>query len=160
MPAAARLTDMTIHGTPFVPGIGSTNVMIGGLPALRAMSPAAAAAFLALLAKIAVHLQELQTGLGTPPPAGPAAVTHATKELADLTPAAEAMIASVDQIICPMLLLKIGGPPNGAGVIVSGSSTVMINGMPAGRAYDQIREVMALDPNMVAVGFPTVIIGG
>jgi len=33
---AARLADMTAHGTPLVPGPGSTNVLIGGKPAWRA----------------------------------------------------------------------------------------------------------------------------
>ena len=70
------------------------------------------------------------------------------------------MVNAMDKIVCPMLLLKIGGPPNGPGVIIGGSTTVQINGLPAGRATDQIREVLALDPNMVAVGFPTVQIGG
>lgn len=35
MPPAARVTDMTTHGTPLVPGPGSPNVLIGGLPAWR-----------------------------------------------------------------------------------------------------------------------------
>ena len=38
MPAAARLGDMTSHGTPLTPGPGSLNVMIGGQPAWRATS--------------------------------------------------------------------------------------------------------------------------
>lgn len=39
MPAAARLGDMTAHaGTPLGPGPGSSNVMIGGLPAWRAVA--------------------------------------------------------------------------------------------------------------------------
>ena len=151
MPAAARLSDMTIHGTPFVPGPGSSNVLIGNLPALRAMSPAAVAAFMALIAKIAVNLQIMSGALS----AGNAPVAaKAAKDLADDAAAATSMIASVDQIICPMLLLKIGGPPNGAGPIIGGSTTVQINGLPAGRATDQIKEIMALDPNMVAVGIP------
>jgi uncharacterized Zn-binding protein involved in type VI secretion len=33
---AARVTDMTSHWSPLFPGIGSTNVFIGGLPAWRA----------------------------------------------------------------------------------------------------------------------------
>jgi uncharacterized Zn-binding protein involved in type VI secretion len=157
MPAAARVTDITIHGTPFVPGIGSTNVYIGGLPALRAMSPAAVAAFVALLAKIAVNLEIMKGALN----AGNAPLAaKAGKDCAEDSAAAASMIAGMDQIVCPMLLLKIGGPPNGAGVIIGGSTTVQINGLPAGRQSDQIRELMALDPNMVAVGFPTVIIGG
>ena len=37
MPPAARVTDPTTHGAPLSPGPGSTNVMIGGMPAWRAM---------------------------------------------------------------------------------------------------------------------------
>lgn len=36
MPAAARVGDLTSHGTPLSPGPGSPNVLIGGLPAWRA----------------------------------------------------------------------------------------------------------------------------
>ena len=36
MPLAARVGDMTAHGTPLTPGPGSTNVLIGGMPAWRA----------------------------------------------------------------------------------------------------------------------------
>ncbi len=32
---AARVTDLTTHGSPLFPGIGSTTVVIGGLPAWR-----------------------------------------------------------------------------------------------------------------------------
>lgn len=38
MPLAARVGDMTSHGTPLAPGPGSTNVLIGGMPAWRATS--------------------------------------------------------------------------------------------------------------------------
>lgn len=34
-PAAARVGDFTVHGTPVGPGLGSPNVLIGGMPALR-----------------------------------------------------------------------------------------------------------------------------
>jgi len=37
MPPAARFGDPTAHGMPLSPGPGSTNVIIGGLPAWRAM---------------------------------------------------------------------------------------------------------------------------
>lgn len=37
MPLAARLGDMTSHGTPLGPLGGSINVFIGGQPAWRAM---------------------------------------------------------------------------------------------------------------------------
>lgn len=36
MPPAARVADTTAHGTPLGPGPGSTNVLIGGMPAWRA----------------------------------------------------------------------------------------------------------------------------
>ncbi len=36
MPPAARVGDMTSHGTPLSPGPGSANVLIGGVPAWRA----------------------------------------------------------------------------------------------------------------------------
>jgi uncharacterized Zn-binding protein involved in type VI secretion len=35
MPPAARLGDMTSHGTPLAPGPGAANVLIGGMPAWR-----------------------------------------------------------------------------------------------------------------------------
>lgn len=37
MPPAARMADPTTHGAPLAPGPGSTNVMIGFMPAWRAM---------------------------------------------------------------------------------------------------------------------------
>lgn len=36
MPPAARITDSTTHGGPLSPGPGSSNVLIGNLPAWRA----------------------------------------------------------------------------------------------------------------------------
>lgn len=36
MPFAARVGDMTSHGSPLGPGTGSTNVLIGRMPAWRA----------------------------------------------------------------------------------------------------------------------------
>src|ERR1700689_3823130 len=38
MPPAARLGDLTGHGTPLGPGPGSPTVLIGGMPAWRAVS--------------------------------------------------------------------------------------------------------------------------
>ena len=36
MPPAARLADLTSHGTPLGPGPGCPDVLIGGMPAWRA----------------------------------------------------------------------------------------------------------------------------
>jgi uncharacterized Zn-binding protein involved in type VI secretion len=157
MPAAARLTDITVHGSPMVPGTGSTNVLIGGLPAWRAMSPAAVASFLALVAKIVSNVNKLATAISTN---NPVAAAKVGKDLAEQVPQAMEMIGAMDKIVCPMLLLRIAGPPHGTGVMIGGSSTVMINGLPAGRVGDQIRELLSPEPNMCAVGLPTVQIGG
>jgi uncharacterized Zn-binding protein involved in type VI secretion len=35
---AARIGDMTAHGSPLAPGIGSMNVLIGNRPAWRALA--------------------------------------------------------------------------------------------------------------------------
>ena len=48
---AARITDMTAHGSPLAPGPGSTTVLIGGLPAWRGMSAAAVAALAMTIAE-------------------------------------------------------------------------------------------------------------
>ena len=157
MPAAARITDITVHGSPMLPGIGSPNVLIGSLPAWRAMSPAAAAAFVALIAKIMVNVNKLATALTSN---NVVAAADAGKKLSDQVPAALSMIAAVDKITCPMLLLGIAGPPHGMGVMIGGSTTVMINNLPAGRVGDTIQEIMSPAPNFCAVGLPTVIIGG
>ncbi len=37
MPPAARVADPTTHGAPLAPGPGSTDVLIGGMPAWRAL---------------------------------------------------------------------------------------------------------------------------
>lgn len=38
MPMAARIGDATSHGKPLSPGPGSSNVLIGGMPAWRAVT--------------------------------------------------------------------------------------------------------------------------
>ena len=94
---AARLGDQTSHGTPLAPGIGSVNVLIGGMPAWR---------------------------------------------------------ATVDIHVCPLV---DGLKPHVGGVVALGSTTVLINGLPAARQGDQIVEAGA--PNAILLGAPTVLIG-
>ena len=98
MPMAARVGDTTSHGTPLSPGPGSVNVLIGGMPAWRALSD-----------------------------------TH----------------------VCPLVT---GVVPHVGGVVAVGSTTVLINNLPAARQGDQVVEVGP--PNAIAMGAPTVIIGG
>ena len=94
---AARLGDQTSHGTPLAPGIGSVNVLIGGMPAWR---------------------------------------------------------ATVDFHVCPLV---DGVKPHVGGVVALGSTTVLINGLPAARQGDQSVEAGA--PNAILLGAPTVLIG-
>ncbi|CAG0986488.1 hypothetical protein METP2_02306 [Methanosarcinales archaeon] len=97
MPPAARVGDMTGHGTPLGPGPGSVNVLIGGMPAFR---------------------------------------------------------AGADFHTCPLF----NGPaPHVGGVISMGSTTVLINNLPAARQGDMITE--AGPPNSIVMGCPTVMIG-
>lgn len=56
---------------------------------------------------------------------------------------------------CPLFN---GSSPHVGGVVSIGSSTVLINNMPAARQGDQIIEAGL--PNAIAMGEPTVIIGG
>jgi uncharacterized Zn-binding protein involved in type VI secretion len=49
MPFAARVGDLTSHGTPLGPGPGSIDVMIGGQPAWRATSDTHACPLLTVL---------------------------------------------------------------------------------------------------------------
>lgn len=88
---------MTAHGTPLGPGPGSTNVLIEGKPAWRAVS---------------------------------------------------------DSHVCP---LSSGPVPHGGGVVTMGSSTVLINKLPAARLGDTIVEATA--PNTITMGATTVLIG-
>lgn len=99
MPFATRVGDMTAHGTPLTPGPGSTNVLIGGMPAWR---------------------------------------------------------ATADTHVCPL----IDGPPpkpHVGGVVVSGSTTVLINNLPAVRQGDMVTE--AGMSNAITLGCTNVLIG-
>lgn len=62
--------------------------------------------------------------------------------------------AGSDMHTCP---LSDGPKPHVGGVVAMGSTTVLINGLPAVRQGDQIIEVGP--PNVIAIGEPTVLIG-
>ncbi|OGO17711.1 MAG: hypothetical protein A2Z02_00460 [Chloroflexi bacterium RBG_16_48_7] len=97
MPFAARVGDMTSHGTPLGPGPGSANVLIGSMPAWRATS---------------------------------------------------------DMHACPLVT---GVVPHVGGVVAVGSTTVLINNLPAARQGDVIVE--GGPPNTIAMGCTTVMVG-
>ena len=56
---------------------------------------------------------------------------------------------------CPIVKLLV---PDGIGVVIMPSQTVLINKMGACRIGDMIQEVTSV--NAIAQGLPTVIIGG
>jgi uncharacterized Zn-binding protein involved in type VI secretion len=60
-----------------------------------------------------------------------------------------------DTHVCPLVT---GVVPHVGGVVAMGSTTVLINNLPAARQGDQIVE--AGPPNAIAIGEPTVLIGG
>jgi uncharacterized Zn-binding protein involved in type VI secretion len=95
---AARLGDLTTHGSPLAPGPGSTSVLIGGLPAWRAL---------------------------------------------------------IDVHACPVVKVLV---PDGGGVVMLGSPTVLIDFQMACRVKDIVVEIPG-GPNPIVMGCPTVIIG-
>ena len=97
MPLAARVGDMTAHGTPLGPGPGSVNVLIGGMPAWRATSD--------------MHTCPLVEG-GTVPHVGGVVPVGSMTVLINNLPAARQGDVIVES-----------GPPNS---IVMGCPTVMI----------------------------------
>jgi len=96
MPLAARVGDMTSHGTPLGPGPGSFNVLIGGMPAWRATAD--------------FHACPLVTGV-VPHVGGVVAIGSVTVFINNLPAARQGD------------LIVEGGPPN---AIVMGCPTVLI----------------------------------
>ena len=64
--------------------------------------------------------------------------------------------AGSDTHVCP--LVDPGPKPHVGGVVAKGSTSVLIGGLPAARQGDQVVE--AGPPNAIAMGEPTVLIGG
>jgi uncharacterized Zn-binding protein involved in type VI secretion len=156
---AARLGDITAHGSPLGAGPGSMNVLIGKKPAWRGISAAQAAMLAQKVAegaeKIAKATAKASVAAGTP--AGPAAVLNLAKVVAETV----ADIASTmtgfgaDMHACPIVKVLI---PDGVGLVTNGSQTVLINGMAACRMGDIIQEATSV--NTIAMGEVTVLIGG
>lgn len=162
--AAARLGDPVVHPLPPVltGGPGSFDVLIGGKPAWRGI-PAASAAALQVAKKasdLAIKTAEAATlaAAGTPAAPGFKAAEETTKATAASTMGSMisgmAMGADIHSCTTPLPV-----PPHGPGVVIDGSATVLINGLPACRMGDTIVEAVG-PPNKIAMGCPTVLIGG
>ncbi|MFS8036523.1 PAAR domain-containing protein [Xanthobacter sp. AM11] len=161
---AARLLDLVAHPAPGVltPGPGSPNVLIGGKPAWRGVPAAAAAAIQSAKAASDATIKAAEAATlaaaGTPGAPAAKAAEEATKAAAASSMAS--MIAGVAggaDIHACMTPLPI--PPHGPGVVVDGSTTVLINGLAACRQGDTIVEPVG-PPDKIVLGLPTVIIGG
>ena len=161
---AARITDNVMHPLPPVltPGPGSTNVLIGNLPAWRGIPAAAAAALQAAKAAsdATVKAAEAATMAAAGTPGAPAAYAaeQAAKAaaLAALSSTISGMAGMSDIHMCTT---PSPVPPHGPGVVIDGSQTVLINNMPACRMGDTIIEPLG-PPNKIMKGEMTVVIGG
>ncbi|MBX3567875.1 MAG: hypothetical protein KF914_07435 [Rhizobiaceae bacterium] len=158
---AARITDMTVHGGPLAPGPPSMNVIIGGLPAWLGLTAAGAAALAATIAAGAKNVADKTAKVAAAGMAGPLAVAKAQADLAEATAKAAADTAAAmtgsgaSMNACPIVKLLV---PDGIGVVIMPSQTVIINNMGACRVGDMIQEVTSV--NAIAMGQMNVIIGG
>ncbi|WP_310485318.1 PAAR domain-containing protein [Chamaesiphon sp. VAR_48_metabat_403] len=156
---AARVGDMTAHGSPLGVGPGSFNVLIGKRPAWRGISAAQAAklaqTFTEGMEKIIKAQAKVTATMGTP--AAPVAAADLVKTVAETVAQMASLMASfaADTHACPIVKVVV---PDGAGVVINGSQTVLINGMAACRLGDIIQEATSV--NSIAVGEFTVLIGG
>ena len=171
---AARVGDPVAHPVPPVltGGTGSANVLIGGKPAWRGLPGAAVAALQAAktAADTAIKTAQAATAAaaGTPGYAAAKAAEETTKATSAAsmtatinTTAAGAGAAGgqVDLHNCTTPPPPAPPPLHGPGVVIDGSATVLINGLPACRVGDSVLE--AFGPvNKITTGQPTVIIGG
>lgn len=161
---AARILDPVIHPLPgmLTPGPGSFNVVIGSKPAWRGVPAAAAAAIQSAKATsdAAITTAEAATVAAAPTPGAAAAktaeegvkATAATTMGSTITSAAGG--ADIHMCATPLPI-----PPHGPGVVIDGSQTVLVNGLPLCRMGDTIIEAVG-PPNKIAMGEPTVLIGG
>ena len=146
---AARLGDMTAHGSPLSPGTGSPNVLIGKKPAWRGLPTAAVGQLLESAKNAAESAVKVVAATNE---------IERAKNLANIAEEASSMaqtMGSTDQHACPIMK---GPVADGTGVVIDGSLTVLINGLPACRMGDTIQEITSV--NKIAVGSPTVLIGG
>lgn len=161
---AARITDTVAHPLPPVltGGPGSVNVLIGGLPAWRGVLAAVVGPLLAAkqASDAGIIAVEAASKAATGTPGMPAALAaeQTTKATAAATMgntiASSAGAADRHACTTPLPI-----PPHGVGVVINGSKTVLINGLPACRQGDTILEALG-PPNVITKGCPSVLIGG
>jgi uncharacterized Zn-binding protein involved in type VI secretion len=139
--------------------------MIGNQPAWRGMPLAAVPGLMAAKTSsdLAVTTAMVAANGATGTPAYPGLkateVTAETTATTSLTSAMSSAGAGADQHMCATPLAPpVSPPPHSAGMVITGSLTVLINNLPACRQGDTILECLG-PPNTISMGFPTVIIG-
>ena len=156
---AARVGDMTAHGSPLSGGIGCPTVLIGGKPAWRGMSAAAAAQLAVTVAQVGADIAKAaaKAAAASGTLAGPALqLKLAETAVSGVAKVARAMATlGGDMHACPLVKVVI---PDGPGLVSVCSQTVLIGGQGAARVGDPIQE--ATNVNTVAAGEFTVLIGG
>lgn len=161
---AARVTDNVAHPLPplLTGSPGSTDVMIGFLPAWRGIPAAAAAALQAAkqVSDTAILAAETATKAAAGTPGAPAAyAAEQAAKSAALAAMGSAISAAGGMSDIHACTTPSPVPPHGPGVVIDGSATVLINNMPACRMGDTILEALG-PPNKIVKGEMTVIIGG
>lgn len=163
MKLAARKTDNVVHPLPPIlgPGPCSLDVSIGSIPAWRGIPAAAVGALQALKKAQEIRIQAAEAAtmaaMGTPGAPAAKAAEQAMKaaEGTAMAGAIASMCMGADIHNCSTPLVA---PPHGPGIVIDGSKTVFINGLPACRAGDTVLE--ALGPaNKIVRGHPMVTIG-
>lgn len=157
---AARVGDITAHGSPLSIGPGSFNVIIGGQLAWRGISAVQAALLAKTVAEGAEKIAKAQAAatLAAGTPAAAAAQANVVKTITEAAKDVAGVIAGfvpADIHTCPIVKLVI---PDGVGVVIDGSQTVLINNLAACRLGDTIQETTSV--NKIVQGLPTVLIGG
>jgi uncharacterized Zn-binding protein involved in type VI secretion len=151
---AARPTDPVVHPLPPVltPGPGSLNVLIGFLPAWRAIPSAAAAGVMAAkqASDAVVQAAEAATLAAAGTPGAPAAyAAEQAAKAAALSAMSSALAAASAGADIHSCATPSPVPPHGPGVVIDGSPTVLINNLPSARMGDTIIEPLG-PPNKIA----------
>ena len=162
---AARIFDPVAHPLPpkLTGSPGSSNVIIGNLPAWRGLPAAAVADLMNAVKESVENIAEADAAAAAAP--SPATQAHAldtkideAKKMAEMIAGFAAMGVDIHACVTP-LLPPIPLPIHGPGVVITGSATVLINGLPACRQGDMLQEAIG-PPNSIVVGCPNVLIGG
>jgi uncharacterized Zn-binding protein involved in type VI secretion len=162
---AARISDPVAHPLPplLTGGPGSPNVLINGLPAWRGIPAAAVGAIQSAkqTSDLAIQVAEAATLAAAGTPGAPAAITaeQTTKATAAASMSATITSAAAGGADIHNCATPLPLPPHGPGVVINGSTTVLINRLPACRMGDTIIEAVG-PPNQIMGGCPSVLIGG